>query len=197
MKGPVVILGAAGAVTALSVLMYKKAQAESAGLVGFQTGYFHLEKPGVVEGQRVKRGEFLGLMGADPNGGPRHLHFELMPFPFPGGKYARHNTLDPEDWLEAGILGWPVEVWQGRKSVISSSHFRRNPSRDHEGEDDDHAGVDIMLKRLSSDTQPVAKGEGAVNYVAYRGMRILAAERGIVHMADWTSTGNRIWIRHD
>lgn len=196
MKKGALIVGTLGLATAgLGLLMAKKAHA-GPKLTGFQTGYFHLEQMLVGEGDRVRRGQLIGLMGSDPNGGPRHLHFELAPFPFLNGKYSRHGTIDPEDWLEQGVLAWPVEEWQGRKPVISSSHFRRNPDRDNPGEDDDHAGVDIMFERLVSDTQPIGKGEGAKRFVAYRGTRILAAASGIVREADWTSTGNRIWIRH-
>lgn len=197
-KAPLIIGVASLAFAGVSIVMAKKVKAapREKSLTGLQTGYFHLESLAVREGQFVKRGEFLGLMGADPNGGPRHLHFELMPFPFPNGQYSRHSTIDPESWLEQGILAWPVERYQGRLPTISSSHFRRNPDRDHPGEDEDHAGVDVMFERLPTDTQIVGPGEGAKRFVAYRGSRVLAAASGVVVQADWTKTGNRIWVRH-
>ncbi len=159
-------------------------------LPGLQTGYFHLERIDVREGQRVRRGEILGLMGGDPNGGPRHLHFELTPHPFPGGKYSRDITLNPRSLLEDGTLLMPVEDWQGRKAVISSKHRVENPSRPT------HAGVDVMFDRLNSDTQLTKIGEGAPRFVAYRGTRVRAAADGIVTRAGWTETGFRVWVVH-
>jgi murein DD-endopeptidase MepM/ murein hydrolase activator NlpD len=155
-----------------------------------QTGYFHLERMDVKAGQKVKRGQVLGIMGADPNSGPRHLHWELAPYPFPGGEYSRQSTFNPRPWLESGKFAWPVEMWNGRKPVISSKHRFENPDRET------HAGVDIMFARLDSDTQPVRKGEGAPRFVAPRGIRVLAAAEGVVTRADWIDTGYRIWVAH-
>jgi murein DD-endopeptidase MepM/ murein hydrolase activator NlpD len=157
-----------------------------------QTGYFHLERLDVREGQRVRRGEVIGLMGADPKGGPRHLHFEVAPYPFPGGKYKRAITLNPRQFLESGYFAWPVERWKGhRDPVLSSEHRDENPDRET------HAGVDIMFRRIEGlDNQPVRPGEGAPRFVAYRGTQILAAADGVVVQADWIETGFRVWIAH-
>jgi murein DD-endopeptidase MepM/ murein hydrolase activator NlpD len=156
-----------------------------------QTGYFHLERLDVREGQRVRRGEVIGWMGADPKGGPRHLHFEVAPYPFPGGKYKRAITLNPRKFLESGYFAWPVAAWQGRPPVLSSEHRDENPDRET------HAGVDIMFRRIEGlDNQPVRPGEGAPRFVAYRGTLILAAADGVVVQADWIETGFRVWIAH-
>lgn len=154
-----------------------------------QTGYFHLESISVSPGQRVRRGQKIGVMGADPNGGPRHLHFEVAPYPFPGKKYSRDVTLDPRPLLDSGNLAMPLASYQGRAPVISSGHRDENPSRPT------HAGVDIMFARLDSDTQPSKKGEGAPRFVAPKGISVLAAHDGIVTRAGKINTGYRVWIR--
>jgi murein DD-endopeptidase MepM/ murein hydrolase activator NlpD len=159
---------------------------------GIQTGYFHLDEILVKSGQRVSRGQVIGTMGADPkNGGPRHLHWEVHPYPFPGGKYSRANALNPVPFLESGELLMPVEEWQGRSPVISSAGHWDNPSRPN------HAGVDIMFEREETDLQPVGPGEGAKRFVAYKGTRILAAHSGVVTRAGQIGTGGRIWIRRE
>jgi murein DD-endopeptidase MepM/ murein hydrolase activator NlpD len=155
-----------------------------------QTGYFHLASIAVKVGDSVRRGHVIGTMGADPNGGPRHLHFEVAPFPWPNGEYRRADTLNPRELLSSGVLGWPVQDYQGRRAQISSGHRVENPSRPK------HAGADFMLPRRPTDTQPVRKGEGAPRYVAPIHHPILAAADGIVTHAGVIGTGGRVWIRH-
>lgn len=60
---------------------------------GWRTGYFHLMNLKVHAGEKVIRGQELGLVGDNPkDGDARHLHFELSPV----DKYAPVN---PEPFL--------------------------------------------------------------------------------------------------
>ncbi|NIZ18666.1 M23 family metallopeptidase [Entomospira culicis] len=45
---------------------------------GFYTRYAHMQRYTVVEGQRVKQGEQLGLMGATGRATGSHVHFEVL-----------------------------------------------------------------------------------------------------------------------
>lgn len=59
---------------------------------GIRTGYFHLSEALCEEGDVLKAGGSVGIVGAGPRS-PRHLHFEVSPV-------GRYRPLDPEDWLQ-------------------------------------------------------------------------------------------------
>ena len=53
---------------------------EVAHIEGFTTRYGHLSKRLVQEGQKVARGETLGLLGSTGRSTGPHLHYEVMRF---------------------------------------------------------------------------------------------------------------------
>jgi murein DD-endopeptidase MepM/ murein hydrolase activator NlpD len=60
------------------------------------TWYAHMEALGVTEGQRVRAGQPIGLVGTEGNSTGCHLHFEVHPF---GGSIYEDNV-DPAAWLK-------------------------------------------------------------------------------------------------
>jgi len=57
---------------------------------GFQTRYGHLSKVLVKEGQRVKRGDVIGLMGSSGYSTGSHLHYEI---------FRNGRALNPHDYI--------------------------------------------------------------------------------------------------
>jgi hypothetical protein len=63
--------------------------------------YAHLSKLFVVEGQQVKRGQALGIVGDDPSvRDPMHLHFEVH-----NGPVGPASAIDPAPFLAAADYG--------------------------------------------------------------------------------------------
>ncbi|MFJ3387749.1 peptidoglycan DD-metalloendopeptidase family protein [Lysinibacillus sp. NPDC086135] len=63
----------------------------------YETNYAHLDKITVKNGQRVKQGEQIGIMGNNGGSFGVHLHFEIH-----NGRYAsgQPNAIDPMTWIE-------------------------------------------------------------------------------------------------
>lgn len=62
----------------------------------FYTRYAHLFHVSVSEGQEVKKGNVIGLMGSTGNSTGPHLHFEILN----GGTVASRNSVNPADYLD-------------------------------------------------------------------------------------------------
>jgi hypothetical protein len=76
---------------------------------GFLTRYGHLFSIGVATGQRVRRGQVLGISGTTGTSTGEHLHF---------GVYRSQPRLpvDPYGWSGSGPDPWPHDagnLWQG------------------------------------------------------------------------------------
>lgn len=71
-------------------------------LNGFETVYAHLDKRLVIEGQKVKKGEEIGLLGNTGNSTGNHLHFEIH-----NGEWTidKENAIDPFLVFGKGELG--------------------------------------------------------------------------------------------
>ncbi len=63
--------------------------------LGFITGYFHLSKREVSEGQWVEKGDVVGLVGATGRVTGSHLHWSV---------WVQGISLDPVSLLEPGLL---------------------------------------------------------------------------------------------
>ncbi len=44
----------------------------------FVTKYAHLKEMSVKEGNKIKRGQFIGIQGSTGNATGEHLHFEIL-----------------------------------------------------------------------------------------------------------------------
>ena len=67
--------------------------ATMATVFGIRTGYFHLSESLCEEGDVLKAGGSVGIVGAGPKSS-RHLHFEVSPV-------GRYRPMDPEAWLKS------------------------------------------------------------------------------------------------
>ncbi len=83
------------------------------GMYRFFTLYAHMKKALVQQGQRVRRGQVIGLVGATGMTTGPHLHLELR-FTNPENPQP-DRALNPELWM-APYLGWGVLVGQVRST---------------------------------------------------------------------------------
>jgi len=89
------------------VLMTEKLEARGNAILidhgwGLMTGYWHLSRIDVKVGQRIKRGEQIGLVGNTGLSTGSHLHWEM---------WVNGVSVDGKQWLEPDGLGnvqWPV-----------------------------------------------------------------------------------------
>jgi murein DD-endopeptidase MepM/ murein hydrolase activator NlpD len=82
---------------------------------GIETVYAHLSKRAVEEGDNVKKGQFIGLVGNTGQSHGAHLHFEVH-----SGEWNIHksNALDPLVFLEEKQLAKNID-----ETVETSSGF--------------------------------------------------------------------------
>lgn len=72
---------------------------------GYKTRYAHLNKALVYEGQLVKRGERIGLLGSTGKSTGNHLHYEVIYMGRPENPYNYFNNNIATDDYHAVILG--------------------------------------------------------------------------------------------
>lgn len=66
------------------------------GTPGLWAGYMHLSKVNVKAGQKVKRGQIIGLSGATGHVTGPHLHLEVQK----KQKWNATNSVNPQKWIE-------------------------------------------------------------------------------------------------
>lgn len=84
---------------------------------------------------------------------------------------------------------WPVGIWRGRKPVISSPWGTPRGTQTHEG-------VDVMFRRLPSDSYAVGSPNGSKGFVLPDGVMGLAASDAVVWSAGWTARGFTVVLDH-
>ncbi len=72
---------------------------------GYKTRYAHLNKTTIYEGQLVKRGEQIGLLGATGKSTGPHVHYEVIYMGRPVNPYNYFNNNIATDDYHAVILG--------------------------------------------------------------------------------------------
>jgi murein DD-endopeptidase MepM/ murein hydrolase activator NlpD len=70
---------------------------------GFDTLYGHLWQIGVQRGQRVRRGQVIGISGSTGNSTGEHLHFGVY-------HHATWDPVDPYGWEGGGRDPWPDDA---------------------------------------------------------------------------------------
>lgn len=75
--------------------------------VGYETVYAHLSDRKVQEGQHVKKGEIIGLMGNTGESSGPHLHFEIHKNEW---TITKENSLDPTRLFGMGDVGQYVQA---------------------------------------------------------------------------------------
>lgn len=93
--------------------------------VGFETVYAHLSKRNVQEGQTVKKGQVIGLMGSTGESSGSHLHFEIHRNEW---TVTKENSLDPSKIFGIGDIGQhvsaglsPVKALEAVKGITVSA----------------------------------------------------------------------------
>jgi hypothetical protein len=101
---------------------------------GFETIYAHLDERMVRKGEKVYKGEEIGLMGNTGNSTGNHLHFEVH-----NGKWtiSKENAIDPFFVFGKGTIGQAVtalehhpypaiEVSGGTTAHLDDNHHNKN-----------------------------------------------------------------------
>lgn len=110
---------------------------------------------------------------------------------------ATRATLEAELAARRGPLPFPDRVWplkvlpDGRRPVITSGHFVRNPDRKN------HNGVDLFYRYAPGTDAPMKVGDGGRTRSGWfipDNTPAIAVARGRVELAGSSRTGLRVWI---
>ena len=106
--------------------------------------------------------------------------------------WTRRDRADDEPFV--GRWVWPVGVWLGRKPEISDGFASKR--RSSKGEPIQHGGVDVMYRRIPSDSYAAGTPNGSRGYVMPENRAALAAADGIATLAENTPRGWSVIVDH-
>jgi hypothetical protein len=104
-----------------------------------------------------------------------------------------HRAAKPARVLSGPLPGrwvWPVQSWNGRPPVISDGFDSKRTGYPQ------HGGVDILFKRIPTDTLKAGTPNGSPLFVMPDDIAVLAASDGVLWSAMPSAHGNAVVISH-
>ncbi len=106
---------------------------------------------------------------------------------------TRHSSPDRSGAVLGPLPGrwvWPMTAWNGRAPVVSDGFNSPRPGHKR------HGGVDLMFRRLPSDTLKAGTPNGSKLHVMADNHAVVAAADGLIWSAMMTPRGHAVVIDH-
>lgn len=124
----------------------------------FTSIYGHLSKVMVTKGQKVKKGDTIGLAGNSGYSDGAHLHFELRKGTFKTGAGGAH----PESWIDPGSAGTLKTSGEPGEDTVTVSTTTDSSSNSYSlSSDVGNSTISSGISGITSTQYSVASGLGA------------------------------------